>query len=322
MPSRLALGQMIVARFSGPSPSPSLLRRVGRGEVGGVILFADNVTGGPRRVRRSVSRLQAVARRGGHPPLLVAIDQEGGSVRRLPGAPVPAAADMGSASAVRSQGRRTARLLTRAGATVDLAPVADVSSGARAFLGDRAFGRSPDRVASRACAFADGLGDGGVAATLKHFPGLGRATTNTDLARSRVAGGPAALRGDLTAYRRCGGDDTTLVMMSSASYPGLLGPLPAVLTPDAYRRELPRATGGRPVTISDDLETPAVTAHDRPARRAVNAGLDLLLYAGSERASADAFARLRADVRAGRIPKSRIRDAATRITALKARLAR
>jgi beta-N-acetylhexosaminidase len=311
---------VIVARFAGTTPSQALLGRIGRGEVGGVILFGDNVTGGPAQVRRLVRRLQAPARRGDHPRLLVMIDQEGGEIRRLPGPPVRDAARMGGPSAVRRQGRLTGRALKRLGITVDLAPVADVSSGRRSFLGDRAFGTSPSTVASRACAFVSGLRSSAVAATLKHFPGLGRATTNTDFDRTRIRVGLGALRRDYAPYERCGAGPTTLVMMSSAVYPDALGPKPAVITRAAYRRELRRATGGRPLTISDDLETPSVLAYSTPSRRAVRAGLDLLLYARTEAASVAAYTRLKADVAAGRIPESRVQDAATRILALKDRL--
>jgi beta-N-acetylhexosaminidase len=316
-----ALGQMVVARFTGATPSSALLGRIERGEVGGVILFKDNVTGGTARVKRLVRRLQAAARRGDRPPLLIAIDQEGGEIRRLPGPPFADAANMGSASAVRRQGRLTARALKRVGVNLDLAPLADVSSGSSSFLGDRAFGTSPSRVASRACAFADGLRDGGVGATLKHFPGLGRATTNTDFDRTRIPGSLSTIRRDYAAYERCGKVSTTIVMMSSAIYPDALGPDPAVITPAAYRRELRRATGGDPLTISDDLETPAVQAHSRPSRRAIDAGLDLLLYARTEQASAQAYAVLVKDVAAGRIDDARVQDAARRIVALKRRIA-
>ena len=67
----------------GTTPSASLLARVRRGEIGGVILFGSNITG-PAQLRRLTARLQAEARAGGRPPLLIATDQEGGGVRRLP----------------------------------------------------------------------------------------------------------------------------------------------------------------------------------------------------------------------------------------------
>jgi len=316
---REALGQMVVARYPGLTPTPGLLARVRRGEVGGVILFADNVRDGAQ-VKASVARLNAASRSGGHPKVLVMVDQEGGLVKRLAGPPSRAASAMRTPTIAEREGRATGRMLRRLGILVDLAPVADVA-GPRSFLGTRAFGRSPSAVAERACAFAAGLRSAGVAATLKHFPGLGTARTNTDDEPTAIPLGREALRRGYAPYRRCGREPGTLVMLASASYPRAIGPRPAVLERATYRRELP-AAGGTALTISDDLEAPAVVAHSTPARRAVNAGLDLLLYARSESGSAVAYQRLLADVRAGRIRERRVQQAALRMLDLKARLAR
>jgi beta-N-acetylhexosaminidase len=81
------LGQMIVARFSGPSPSASFLARIRAGEIGGVILFADNVAGGLAATKALTDRLQSAAEEGSNPPLLIMTDQEGGDVKRLTGPP-------------------------------------------------------------------------------------------------------------------------------------------------------------------------------------------------------------------------------------------
>ena len=317
--TRSALGQMIVARYAGLTPPPTLLRRVRRGEVGGVILFADNVRSNGQ-VAASVKRLHAASRKGGHPRVLVMIDQEGGLVKRLAGPPKRAASAMTRAATAQSEGRATGRLLRRLGITVNLAPVADVA-GPNSFLGTRAFGTSPTQVAQRACAFAAGLRSAGVAATLKHFPGLGVATTNTDDTPTAIGLSRAALRRGYAPYTRCGESPGTLVMIASASYPNAIGPGPAVLTKATYSREL-RAAGVTVPTISDDLETPAIVNQRTPGRRAIRAGLDLLLYARTESASATAYAKLLADVRAGRIDERRVQDAAARVLALKALLGR
>jgi beta-N-acetylhexosaminidase len=307
-----ALGQTIVARYSGPSPSRSLLRRIRRGEVGGVILFADNVAQPRAGVRRAIASLHRAARAGGRPKVLVMADQEGGIVKRLPGPPSTSAAAMRSPGA---EGRATGRSLRALGITVDLAPVADVAHRGT-FLGSRAFGTTPARVASRACAFAGGLRGARVAAALKHFPGLGYARVNTDDAPATVTASAAALRRDHAPYRACGTQPGTLAMLSSAVYPHLTGGGPAVLSPAAYR-VLPRR-GDWPVTISDALETPALARQARPARRALTAGLDLLLYANTEQGSATAYRLLLQDARAGRIPRERIEEAAKRVLRLKA----
>jgi beta-N-acetylhexosaminidase len=311
-----ALGQTIVARYAGPSPSRSLLARIERGQVGGVILFADNVTS-LTRVRAAIRRLDDAARRGRRPKPLVMIDQEGGVVKRLPGPPSRPAASMRDPGA---EGRATGAMLRRLGIDVDLAPVADVAHPGT-FLGSRAFATASGAVARRACAFARGLRAAGVSPALKHFPGLGYARVNTDDAPATVDVPARALRRDYAPYRACGTAPGTLAMLSSAVYPRLTGPAPAVLTPATYRRELPRR-GAWPVTISDALETPALANEDRPARRALTAGLDLLLYANTEQGSARAYRILLRDARAGRIPRERIEQAAKRVLRLKALLAR
>lgn len=318
-----AVGQTLAGAFPGRVPPAAFLARLRRGELGAVILFGPNTAGGVTATRRAVDRLRAAAKAGGNPRLLVLIDQEGGPVKRLPGAPSRAAAGMTSPAIAQAEGVATAALLRRAGVDVDLAPVADVTRVRGSFLGTRSFGGDPGVVAQRACAFAAGLRSGGVAATLKHFPGLGRAVGNTDDGRITVAAAAARIRSDWAPHTRCAGQDRTLVMMSSASYPALLpGGDPAVLNAAAYARELRRA-GVPPTTptISDDLDAGAMRGREHPARRALLAGLDLLLYASADGASsARAYRGLLADARAGTIPEARVRAAAAAVLALKASL--
>ncbi|HEX7245801.1 MAG TPA: glycoside hydrolase family 3 N-terminal domain-containing protein [Solirubrobacterales bacterium] len=317
LPARLALGQMVVARFAGPEPSPRFLARVRRGQIGGAILFAENLKGGKGGIAARIQRLQDAAEAGGNPPLLIAVDQEGGTVKRLPGPPSSSAAAM-SADAARGEGEATGELLGSLGIDVDLAPVVDVGHRG-SFLGSRAFSSQPGEVANRACEFAAGLRGKGVAATLKHFPGLGLATVSTDEAPVTVEASATELRRDYAPYRKCGAQPLTLVMVDSAVYPSLLGEEPAVMNPLTYRRELTRAraTG---VTISDDLETPAIQSRVAPARRSIEAGLDLLLYATTESTSADAYARLLEEVQRGVVSPQRVRSAAAAILKLKSEL--
>jgi beta-N-acetylhexosaminidase len=317
------LGQMIIARFSGTTPSASLLARIRAGEVGGIILFTDNVAGGLDRTELLTADLQSAAREGGNPPLLIMTDQEGGGVRRLPGPPALSAAAMTSDSVAFREGAAAGQLLRRAGVNVDLAPVADVEQVAGSFLATRSFGTDPSTVAKRACAFAAGLASARVAYTLKHFPGLGFAKTSTDVGPVSVEETADALRADYRPYQVCGTGPMALVMVSSAIYPTLSGPLPAVMSPAIYQRELPLATqSSSTLTISDDLQTPAIASQLSPARRAIDAGLDVLLYAETEHASADAYARLLAEARRGLVSTSRIAAANRAIAAIKRQLAK
>lgn len=288
-----------------------------------MILFAGNTAGGPVATKAAIATLQQAARRGGVYPLLVMADQEGGAVKRLPSLPPSLApAQMRSTSLARAEGLATGRALRSVGIDVDLAPVADVERSSHSFLGSRAFGSQSGTVASRACAFASGLRSAGVAYTLKHFPGLGRASASTDLRPVSVRASRRRLREDYGAYRRCGHGRLALVMMSSAIYPKLThSRIPAVLSREIYGVELRRA-GIHAVTISDDLDAAALAGLHAAATRAIDAGLDMLLYAGTESSSALAYANLRARIQSGSISRTRIAEAAAAVRSLRRALLR
>src|SRR3954468_16436423 len=107
-----AVGRKIMTGFAGTTPSRSLLTRARRGEIGGVILFGPNVSG---RLRTTIAALQRAARAGGNPPLLIAVDQEGGAVRRLPSLPPGEAPARMPASRAGPLGAATGRALPRLG---------------------------------------------------------------------------------------------------------------------------------------------------------------------------------------------------------------
>lgn len=317
---RRLVGQLIVGTYTGTQPDAGFLSRVRAGQLGSVILFGGNTAAGLRATRHAIADLQSAARQGGNPPLLIMTDQEGGEVRRLPGPPSLAAAQMTAPSVARSQGAAAGRLLRSVGVNLDLAPVADVEPSPN-FLGPRSFGGDAATVAARACAFARGLQSAGVAYTLKHFPGLGLATGDTDLERVTIDDPAAELRAGYAAYHLCGSSRDALVMVSSAIYPTLSGSAPAVMSPEIYTRELSSAIGQRGhLTISDALDTPAFAGEKAPALHAIDAGLDLALYANTEAQSAHAYTELLADARRGAIPLSRLEAAVRVVDALKRRL--
>ena len=112
-----------------------------------------------------------------------------------------------------------------------------------------------------------------------------------------------------------------LVMVSSAIYPGLTGASPAVLSPAVYSREIPTAGTAGVVTISDDLENATITSQRTPALRALQAGLDLLLYSDHQTASATAYTKLLTDLQTGSLSSNRVRDAYRAMIALKRQIA-
>ncbi len=314
------VGQMTISPLTGTTPDPTLLRRVRAGEIGGVILSGENIETHPQ-VRALVHRLQRAARDGGNPGLLVMTDQEGGTVRRFETVPPTKSAQaMGhtSTAAIRAQGRGAGRGLHHDGVNVDLAPVADVPVSSHTFLRTRAFGRRAATVAADACAFAGGLRDGHVAATLKHFPGLGRASGNTDVRPVTIDAGTATLAPDLRPYTACAAQPATLVMVSSAIYDPLTAGRPAVTSPATYALLRNTLHFDGP-TISDSLGAAAVAHVPDLAATAAAAGLDLELW-GSEPSAHAGYRALLAAARTGQVGAGRVAAAATRIHELKRRL--
>lgn len=322
LPTGQLAGQRIVLGFTGTRVPAMVERMVRAGEVAGVVLFADNL---PSRSagRRLIRRLQAIPRPAGlRDPLLVMTDQEGGLVKRIDGTPTVSARTMGARGAAFSadQGRRAAAGLRRVGVNVDLAPVLDVARpGGTIAEADRGFGSTAAEVEGTAVPFASGLQSGGVAATGKHFPGLGSARLNTDDAVQRIGLTKSTLHEvDEAPYRRfveAGGD---LVMLSTAIYPAL-SPQPAAFSRPIATGELRERLGFKGVSITDALDTVAVKAFGGPAKvasAAARAGTDLLLYTDPAEAAAAQHVLLQA-LRTGAISRASFEESVQRVLNLR-----
>jgi beta-N-acetylhexosaminidase len=325
-PEQLA-GQHVVFPFAGRTPPRALLARIRRGEAAGVIFLGTNL-GTPAQVRALTRRLRAVPRPPGlRPPLLLMVDQEGGSVQRLPGAPsrsAPAMAATGDPAIARAEGRAAAATLRAAGMNVDLAPVVDVVRPESALHAEgRGFGFGAASASRFGAAFARGLREGGVAAAAKHFPGFGAAPSNTDTAAVRIAVGLRELRAvDRPPFRAAIRAGAGMVMVSSAIYPALSA-APAVLSARIVQRELRQGLEFDGVTISDDLEAPAFEAHggaSGAALKATRAGVDLLLFARTYGGAARAAAALAREIRSGAIDRAALDASLRRVIALRAQL--
>jgi beta-N-acetylhexosaminidase len=321
-PAQLA-GQHMVFGFSGTTPPADLERRIRRGEAGAVILLGGNVDG-LAGARALVRRLQSIPRPAGlDAPLLVMVDQEGGLVRRLPGPPARRASEIGRAGprSARAAGAAAGRLLRGVGVNVNLAPVADVARPGSALARDgRIFGSSPGRVAAAAVAFADGLRATGVAATAKHFPGLGAATVSTDAAPVTIRLPARTLRAvDLRPFRALVAHDVPLVMLGTAIYPALDPGRPAALSRRIATGELRGRLGFEGVTVTDALDTPALAAEGGTgavAVRAAAAGSDLLIHTGYDNGVTAADA-LRRALAADPAARARARERVARVLALR-----
>ncbi len=317
------LGQRIMVGFSGTSAPGWLLRAARAGQVGSVILFAENLRSRSQSLALT-GALQRAARAGGNPGLLIATDQEGGEVKRVPDLPPtlspPQMAGTGDVAVATSQGRETGAGLRRWGINWDLAPVVDVPTSTQAFIWrqGRAFSFSPATVARYASAFAGGLQSRRVAADAKHFPGLGSATTDTDFAHLQLHPTAAQRAGALAPYETMIPAGVDSVMAAVAGF-------------DAYDRSGTVAALSRPivtgllrgrlnfagVVITDALGSS--TGHDERTAGvlAAAAGSDVLLYTDSAPGELPA---LRAALVRGQISRSEASASYLRIIALKRKL--
>ncbi len=319
--ARMQPGQLLFAGFEAHEVPPDLADRIREGRIGGVTLFARNVSSF-EKTRRLIEALHALA--PGRAPLAVAIDQEGGRVQRLrePWTLWPAMRRVGERDDLeitRALARALARELSDLGIDLDFAPVADVDSNpANPVIGDRSFSRDPERVAQHVGAFARAMQDAGIAACAKHFPGHGDTCEDSHTALPRIDCDLARLSEvELVPFRAAIEAGVASIMTAHIVVSGFDRELPATLSPRALaclRGEL----GYDGLVFTDDLEMAAVARHFEPREtvlRALEAGVDAFLACRSAELRDELLAALEA------APRSLLEAPLRRMAAFKRRFA-
>lgn len=313
------IGQMVMA------PADSV---AATGRIGGVLLFGPDVTspGQGRAFIGSLQRLETV-------PLFVAVDQEGGSVSAMSaGGGVPAMlaparyGAFGSADRVYGAALLTGRALRSLGVNMDLAPVLDVLVDPYSPIGDRSFGRDPALVARLGIAAIRGYQDGGVAATAKHFLGLGSSSIESHHNLPVVRRTARQLEQDeLTPMRAAIAAGVDALMVTHAAIPALdPSGTPASLSRPIVTGVVRRALGYQGLIMTDSLAMGGLSAHIRSiptaAVQAIEAGNDMVLIAADAPTIRATLTALDHAVFTGRIPVAAVDAAARHILTLKARL--
>ncbi len=309
--------------MSGSSPPSWLLRAVRAGRVGSVILFAANIVSRHQTLALT-GALQRAARAGGNPKLLIAVDQEGGQVKRIPSGPPtlspPQMAATNNVAVAALQGRATGRFLKRWGINMDLAPVSDVPTFPGAFIWNqgRAFSLHADTVAAFATAFALGLQSAGVAATGKHFPGLGSAAVDTDFKLQELTPTGAERAAALKPYERMIPRGLDAVLVAIAGFPAHdPSGTPAALSRPIIQDLLRGKLNFDGVTLTDGLGAPTGHSERAAGVLAAGAGSDILLYTDSAPGELSALKRA---LRSGRLSIANADSSYRRILALKRKL--
>ena len=333
-PKQMA-GQRVIYSYKGLTPPASLLSLIRHGEAAGVVFFGDNIASDAQigAVIKTLERADASSQNPVKEPLLLMTDQEGGQVRRLPGAPLHSEKQIGESADPAAAATRAGHLgglnLRGVGMNVNLAPVLDVYRASGDFDDQfgRSYSRSPQVVSELGADFITAQQQVGVAATAKHFPGLGAATRlqNTDEHPVTLRMSQRSLRAiDELPYKAAIAAGVRLVMVSWATYPAFEAGLPAGLSSTVVQDELRRGLGFQGVTITDALGAGALQAFGTTGRRAqlaAGAGMDLILCsAGHVSEGAAARDGLRSGYLDGTLGKTAFRASLQRIIALRSGL--
>jgi beta-N-acetylhexosaminidase len=326
------IGSVMVFSWRGALGWSSVRPYLVQDHVGGALLFTSNFGGTPAGMKEWSDRLTALATSEClEHPLLVMTDEEGGSLANMEAPSVPPwPLQMASygADRVRALEQLNGAGLRGAGVGLNLAPVADVRTNSLdGIIGARSFGSSPSVVAPLVAAAVKGLHDGGVGATLKHFPGLGGAagdpheaipTDHTSLAEWTATQLPG-----FTSGVAAGADAVMVTAVYEPSLDG--GAMPAMFSPSIVGR-LRTQLGFNGVIISDSLSMGGISARwalPEAAVLAVAAGNDMLLLGNGDPAyEASAVAAVRAAVLSGRLDRARLHESAMRVNTLRDRWGR
>lgn len=316
-----AVAPLLCAGFQGREPTPFLRDLLAAG--GHAILFGRNL-GDASEIRALTDALRGLA----SPAPLVLVDEEGGPVQRLRGVATrwPAAGVVGRRADPEAFGCMLGAEVHACGFTVDCAPVLDVATNPEnPIIGERAFAGDPVEAGRRALAFARGLEAAGVVPVGKHFPGHGDTSLDSHVTLPRLPHDLDRLRAvELVPFRMAVEAGLPALMTAHVVYEGVDPDLPATLSErivgDLLRGEL----GYEGVVVTDDLEMGAIAERwpiEDVVRRALLAGVDLLLVCHDERKQRRALEAAARLVEGGVIPAGRLARSVERIRGLQARCA-
>jgi beta-N-acetylhexosaminidase len=284
---KLGAGALVWGAFDGPQAPGPFLDAIQGGALGGVVLFAfrDNIRS-KEQVRAMLRDIQDAARRGGLPPVPIAVDQEGGGVIRIGyRATFPSAMAIG-ATGEPAYAERAARAvgegLRADGIAVNHAPVCDVNSEPRnPVIGTRAFGDDAGRVAEFAAAWVRGSEGAGVATTPKHFPGHGHTSQDSHLVRPEANVDRATLEGrELVPFRAAFAAGASGAMTAHVRYPALDARDGATVSRPIMTDLLRGELGFTGLAMTDALDMKGITdieAPDEYVKHSIAAGVDVAM---------------------------------------------
>lgn len=309
--------------FNGTELNRELMFLIDTLKVGGIILFAGNVST-PDQIKHLCGSVQAYAISCGQPPLFIAIDQEGGQVARLkaPFTQFPGNSKMGGENDAEYFARTTAEELTRVGINMDMAPVLDVvPEGIQGVMSQRVFGNDPQWVSHLGVKVIENLQNNGVMAVAKHFPGIGRTTLDSHLDLPTLSVERKTLEFfDLLPFDAAIKRNVAGIMLSHILYTDIDPEWPASLSTEIARDLLRNRMGFRGIVITDDLDMGAIHKHydiETVMERILSADIDIALICHKGPKIENAFERIRKGFRDSSETRAKGMESIQRIRKLK-----
>jgi beta-N-acetylhexosaminidase len=276
-------GQRLMVGFDGPDFSDDLKYLIDRLQVGGIILFAQNVKS-PEQLRELCTAVQNYAAATGRPPLFIAIDQEGGQVARLkaPFTQFPGNPNMSGEEDAIHFAEVTAAELSQAGINMNLAPVMDVApQNINSIMAARSFGHDPAWVTRLGIKVIDHLQQNQIMAVAKHFPGIGRTVLDSHLDLPNLDAELAELQSfDLIPFEASIARNVSGILLSHILYQNIDPRWPASLSQRIAKDLLRDQLGFAGVTLTDDLDMGAIVKHydiQTIVRQVLEAEIDIVM---------------------------------------------
>jgi beta-N-acetylhexosaminidase len=255
-------GQRLMAGFDGTGPNQDLFALIDTLKVGGIILFARNI-GTPHQLKSLCRSIQNHAKSCHQPPLLIAIDQEGGPVARLREphfTEYPGNSSITTPEAARQFAEEMASQLSDLGINMNMAPVIDVAVNTKnSIMAKRVFGSDPHHVSKLGCTVINTFQQNSIMAVAKHFPGIGRTVIDSHLEMPCLdADQETLLSADLIPFVDAIKTGVTGIMLSHILF-NCLDPIwPASLSVTIAKEILRDRLGFEGLVITDDLDMGAI----------------------------------------------------------------
>lgn len=323
MTLRATVGQLFMVGFPGTTVTKPMSSLMNTYQPGGVILFSRNLHGRDQIIRLT-NHLQQLS---SQERLLIAVDQEGGRVSRLPRGFTlfPSCATLGrcdSSELAYAAASTTATELRAVGMNMNMAPVLDVQTNPdNPVIGDRAFSSSPTQVSALGLATVAGLQDNKVLACGKHFPGHGETSVDSHQALPTVGASAERLREiELRPFAHAIENGLASIMTAHVRYAALDDRRPATLSPYIVGELLRHELGFQGLVLSDDLEMRAIRDHfgiGEAAVLALQAGADMILVCSDLDLAAAAMETVFRAVKTGEISEARLEASSRRVATLK-----